>query len=204
MAFIPVPNAIKLTVTFTLGGQLVNLTLGLEKASAVTPSDLTAACNGGIDWASTELLPHLSNQIALTGAEAYDLSSSSAPTVKLSTASPIVGVVNAISTPANAAGVISFRTGGRGRSSRGRIYVPGFPQTAVQQGVFLDAGTVGALLDAGNKINTYFTGVPLNHVVISRYTNNAPRITGVTEPVTGIVVDNRIDSQRRRLAGRGI
>jgi hypothetical protein len=41
-------------------------------------------------------------------------------------------------------------------------------------------------------------------VVASRITNGAPRVTGLSQPVTSwLVVDLAVDSQRRRLNGRG-
>lgn len=204
MAFIPVPNAVKVVITFSLAGQLVNLTLGLEKASAVSVSDLETAATGTQDWAVNELLPWLSSQLTLTGMEAYDLSSASAPVVAYSLATPHAGSAASPSLPNNAAAVISFRTDQRGRSARGRMYVPGIPQNVQASATTLGTAFVAALTQAGADINSYLTSVPFTHVVISRYTNNAPRAVGTTEAVTSVVMDNKIDSQRRRLSGRGI
>jgi hypothetical protein len=40
--------------------------------------------------------------------------------------------------------------------------------------------------------------------VASRFTNNEPRTTGISAPVTAVqATDNIVDSQRRRLPGRG-
>jgi hypothetical protein len=42
------------------------------------------------------------------------------------------------------------------------------------------------------------------HVVVSRYHLGAPRVTGIATPViTYLATDNNVDSQRRRLTGRG-
>jgi hypothetical protein len=39
---------------------------------------------------------------------------------------------------------------------------------------------------------------------VSRYANGAPRTVGIATPVTSVVlVDQRVDSQRRRLVGIG-
>jgi hypothetical protein len=41
-------------------------------------------------------------------------------------------------------------------------------------------------------------------VVVSRYSNGQPRAVGVATPVTSaLLVDTRVDTQRRRLVGIG-
>jgi len=41
-------------------------------------------------------------------------------------------------------------------------------------------------------------------VVVSRYSNGVPRSVGIATPVTSaILVDSRVDTQRRRLVGVG-
>jgi len=204
MAFIPTLNAIKLVLEFTIASQTVVVTISLGKASSVTPTDLANACNDGIQWLATELMPSLTDQLSLTQAVAYDLSSATAPVVFATPGSPVVGGDSSPALPNNATAVISWRTSNRGRSSRGRMYVPGLPTSAKTSATGFSSAFLAVLASAGAAMNSYFSPDGLEQVVISTHTGGSPRVAGLAQPVTSVVVDGLFDSQRRRLAGRGI
>jgi hypothetical protein len=105
---------------------------------------------------------------------------------------------------------VSFRTESRGRSFRGRNYIVGLTEDQVTGNDFA-SGITGLfqavyelLLDFGQDIAwawvvaSRFSGVdPVTHDPI-------PRTTGIATVVTAVtVVDNFVDSQRRRLTTRG-
>jgi len=106
--------------------------------------------------------------------------------------------------PGNCSLSISFRTAGRGRSSRGRNYFVGLVESQVN-GDVVNGGNVDAyqtlyeeLIGAGSVVTGW------QWVVVSRFFNGAPRTAGLAQPVTAVVVvDSFIDSMRSRLLGRG-
>lgn len=204
MAFIPTPNAIKLVLEFTLSGQVVVVTISLQKAAALTTADLTAAATAGKQWWKTYLKPLSGPQLALTGATAYDLTTASSPVVHVPESPPDPGTNAAECLPANAAAVISWRTANRGRSARGRMYVPGLTEGGNSNGINIAPTTQAAIAVAAANLASFFTPSLLNHVVISRFLNGVARAQGLSQAVTANIVDDLWDSQRRRLGGRGI
>lgn len=116
---------------------------------------------------------------------------------------PIQGTGGASSVPLNVNWCFTYRTLLRGRNWRGRGYQPGFIDS-----IRTDPGhgNLTILLGiAGNYVNWLITTPPTNWVwvVASHYLNKVPRATASTEAVQGVTVDDKIDSQRRRLIGRG-
>lgn len=204
MAFIPTPNAISLSFEFLLGGQVVVVTLSVMSQNPVTEARLGQAAQAGADWVVAELLPFLSSNLTFTGVRAYSQDSDSAPVFVLPVSPTIPGGQNFTTLPNNVAGVISLRTANRGRSGRGRMYIPGIPDTMQASPTTLTNVFVAGMVDAAIKLDDYFNPLGFQPGVISKRHNKQDRVTGLFQPFTSAVVDNRIDSQRRRLEGRGI
>lgn len=104
--------------------------------------------------------------------------------------------------PNGTAVVVKWTTAARGRSYRGRTYHFGLTQSQVT----LNNLEPAARTAIGASYNTMFTqmqarGWPM--VVASRVNNGVLRTTGVATVITGWSIDPVIDSQRRRLPGRG-
>jgi hypothetical protein len=111
---------------------------------------------------------------------------------------PNPGTASGNATPANAAAVISWRTGALGRRYRGRTYLPGISES--QQAT----STVNA---------AYITNATALANLIMGFTNGGG-VVGVRSVVASFVgqvlldtlffiIDTAIDSQRKRLIGRG-
>lgn len=199
MAFIPLPNGIKVSVEFELAGQQVVITLwfkGSAPATALELNDLNVAV---LDWAQDNLLPILSTGILLTGATATAQDSDSAPTNYHALSPAQNGAVAADSVPNNVALVTSFLTALRGRSYRGRTYLPGIPANALSDASTAGAAVVTAIAEAFAALSDVETITGLEHVVASHFTGGAPRTTAVGTPVTGYRTGSILDSQRRRL-----
>ena len=104
---------------------------------------------------------------------------------------------NGAGLPGNVAMVLSLRTAYRGRSHRGRIYLPGIPEASVVGNQFLSGFTSYINLWAQALMNPGNIGFSL--AVASRVHNSLPRVVGFSTPVTSITFDSKVDSQRRRL-----
>lgn len=203
MAFIPVPNAIQCNVRGTYLGEQVENTLYFRSASPLTPDAPGLVAAGVSIWWQATVLPLLSASYQFREVYAVDLTTASSPT---GTAVPLAAAPGGASgdpLPGNVALCVSFRTAARGRSFRGRNFVCGLVEPNVSGNTITTAWAEG-IANAYEQllIPDEFVNVPW--VVLSRYSNNQPRGTGITTPVTNVlVVDYTVDSQRRRLPGRG-
>lgn len=203
MPFIPVLNGATMEMRYTWQGEQVESVVGLAIPTNYNVNQFdTFALNVVTDW-NAIVKPVTHTSCALRELYFTDQQSASGSTFTYSTDLPSAGTATGDSMPNNCSCAISFRTAFRGRSYRGRNYPPGLPEeyannnrvTVTWQNAWLQF--YAALFGRANDNNT-----PLG--VISRYANNAPRTTGQITPITAILfVDNVIDSQRRRLPGRG-
>lgn len=119
---------------------------------------------------------------------------------------PLSGSLVGDGLPLNVAACVTLSTGRSGRAGRGRFYA----------GCLGEGATTGSRFSAGfvNSINSAFdalvnleavSGDPqFALVVYSTELNSLPRPTGLATEVTSAYLrDNVVDSQRRRLPGRG-
>jgi len=99
--------------------------------------------------------------------------------------------------PANCAAVISWRTGLSGRSARGRSYIFGL-QDGAAIGSTLTNAQIALLTALSNAIGSFTNagGVGVLFSILSKTLVN-------TFPVRNAIIDAIMDSQRRRLPGRG-
>lgn len=203
MAFIPAADAVRVDIQYRNVTEQSQNTLWFRfRAGAPTLTDLIALGSAVNDYWSGTIMPALASTLVLLGNVATDWSSDTAPAIN----TPFV-IEGGIATPAlpnNVAFCVSFSTAGRGRSSRGRNYVPGIPRE-----VLVDANTVSA--DFANTIVTGYGGINSSPIdtdwewsVVSFQTGGAPRVAGLVQPVGfAAATDLTLDSQRRRLPGRG-
>jgi hypothetical protein len=204
MPFVPVADTVLAEIRMELYGQRIENTLGFRLLGGSGTAEATALANDlTIWWAELYSVP-LSNELSLREVTITDLASESGYSVSVTAPTPApTGDVNAPGLPGNVAACISFRTVSRGRSFRGRNYVPGIAEASVS-GNTLDATVRAGILAAYNGLAAAVVSDDWEHVVISRFTDGAPRVAGVATPVTSYVfADNFVDSQRRRLTGRG-
>jgi hypothetical protein len=147
---------------------------------------------------------HVAIPTQLESVGVYDLTDPGAGGIDVIPSSGFSGVAAGPPMPGNVTAVISLKTGRRGRSFRGRIYHIGLTETQVE-GNTLATGVAAQLQIAYQTLvfTTPTTGPAMRLAVLSYYTNSTVRPEGIATPVTGTTVNNEIDSQRRRLAGRG-
>jgi len=205
MAFIPVDNCIGVELRMRLDSQRVENTLYFYKVTGWTAADLPVVFNALLVWWNTYYSVPVSNQLSLNEIKVTDLSSDVGFSFEIPTPTPKpTGDSAEPAAPNNVALCISFRTASRGRSSRGRNYVPGIPKTAITANT-VDSLTVSGIAAAYNQLLVVADGLGADWVVVSRFHDNAPRTAGVVSFINAAtVVDATVDSQRRRLPGRGL
>jgi hypothetical protein len=204
MAFVPVPLCVGVEMRMLLDSQHIENTFAVSKGIGWIPADVPVLFNELLLWWTVDLAPSLTQSITLQEVQITDLSSATgfAFTIPAPVPKPAGGRVGT-PLPNNVAGCITLRTAKRGRSFRGRNYVPGLVVNDVTNNT-IAAARITALETAYNSLITRMVGLGAGLVVISRFTAGAPRVTGVATVVTAAgFTDATVDSQRRRLPGRG-
>jgi hypothetical protein len=201
------PNTVQAELVYSLHSQVVENTLSFEGASTPAAADMQELATALAAWWTSGVAPYVSGELGLTrvdirGLEASASASYSHPILPVST-----GTINDHALPGNCALCVSFRTALSGRSFRGRNYVPGITEGNTSGSTIAAANANGIALAYNNLqtyLNTNIFGLAWTWVVVSTRSGNADRASGVTTPVTSaILVDYVVDSQRRRLPGRG-
>ena len=203
MPFIPCPNVLQAELVYLWAGQTVETVLHYKAPDPISIPDMIQAGTFLVSWYNTNLKPLHHSTIQLTQVKLTDLSFDFAPVVNWGTGLPIVGTVGADGLPSNVALCITKRTALRGRSYRGRIYHGGMAESQCAGNQIVGA-TVTALLAAYALAMTLTIGAeswPM--VVLSRQHNGNALTEGVATNVISLSSDGFVDSQRRRLPGRG-
>jgi len=202
MAFVAVPNTVLVEMIHfnSTTVQYAENTLYFENSGgwdATSAGDLADALS---DWWESTLGEQASPTWELSTIRVTDLSSATGFVVEHFPGLTATGASAAL--PGNVTVAISFRTESRGRSYRGRNYFIGLGEGSVTNDT-VNSGIVTALVDAYEALAASVAALGAVHVVVSRVSGGVERETGVTTPVTAYRVDSTVDSQRRRLAGRG-
>lgn len=205
MAFQAVPNGALCTVHGTLASERVANTLGfgLITPGTVTEAQLTAIAQGVVGVWTNFMLNTLPSAYVLTGVTARALDVQDGPVVEESFGIDSPGLLAGAILPNNCSFVVSFRTGRAGATNRGRNYVNGLLESEVT-GNNLSVTRINALAAAyANMLGSGAVATGWVWSVISRKII-IPTVTGRPVPIVSVhIVDSVVDSQRRRLPGRG-
>lgn len=212
MPFVPVPNTVQVNTVFEMDGQEVEMTSYFEKAGGVTLTNIEDLLDRINALLVTGLLPFLGNTIKLIRLVGNLLDAADSLQAILNIDPAVEGGATGAAAPNNVALCMSLRTASRGRSFRGRNFIPGIPRDLITESS-VNTGSVTAYTDFYAAYMDVGADLGFEMVVVSRYSGYTvvdgkkvptPRVTGITTPVTAAyVVDRTVDSQRRRLPGRG-
>jgi len=115
------------------------------------------------------------------------------------------GTLSGTGLPGNVTVSIKFGSGVSGRSNRGRMYWPGISTSQVSGNQLLDSVASAFVSDVSDFFDAITTATGYIHVITSYCHNKVWRTAAVNnEVISYLLVDKNLDSQRRRLAGRGI
>jgi hypothetical protein len=199
MPFLSVPDAAEIIIQGTLQGQAIANVIGAQHVGAYTQTDLDNLSNAVDGWVGSDYLPLVANSVTYDQTHVRGLNSIvDLESVDGTNTGP--GTQSGSSMPANASFVITMRTGHTGRSARGRFYWwPFASSVALSAQTVTTAFASAAEVAIGNLLAAISTA-GWTPVVISRRSNGAPRLVGVTTPITlAVARNNEIDSQRHRL-----
>jgi hypothetical protein len=202
MAFQPAPSILQTTLEGRMDNQLTINDLFWFSSGAITASSVNSLLTNLFNWLNTSLSPLLSRDMAYTRIRAVDLGSATG--LAQETPAPFAGGVDVEAAPNNVAACVSLRTAQRGRSGRGRNFIPGIPNSVITLNT-LDPTFVTDLVNAYAILpgaGGFTAGWEL--VVLSRVTGGVPRTVGIGIPVTDVtMVGNSVRSMRSREIGHG-
>lgn len=205
MPFIPVENTAHVRVEGRVDNQqVINDLYFRHTTGPIAAADIQALASAIAAWGVGFYAPFLNEAWTGVKVAARDLTTALGFVAEASLAGAVGGVTGEAA-PNNCTMAVSFRTAFAGRSFRGRNYVPCLTNSQVT-GNNIDADWAQSVVDAYSEL--LFGGGSLPGgwvwVVVSRFTNLEPRVAGLFNEVFAVVVSDLIvDSQRRRLPGRG-
>lgn len=202
MPFIRVPNTVMVEMVYRWDGQTVENVFHASNAVSYDETDIADLLDVFRLWGINDALPTMSNTVTLVNLIGTDLDSATGPRIEDATGLPVAGSAVSPSMPNNVSVVVKWTTANRGRSYRGRTYWIGLREDVVAANQIVAAQQT-AIVNAATALLADVALAGWALVVASRYTDNAPRAQGITTPITGFSVEPTIDSQRRRLPGRG-
>jgi hypothetical protein len=190
-------------MVFTANGQRCENVYHVQQDSPFDETSLAILCALFVDWWDDNFKANTPTEVSLTMVIAKALDTDSSPGIEYTTGLPLQGsTAGGIAMPNNVTVAVKWQTGLRGRSYRGRTFHIGLKENDIT-GNQVVGGVLTALTSGYTALITALTGLPSELVVLSRYHNNAPRVTAVATEVSGCSIDANVDSQRRRLTGRG-
>jgi hypothetical protein len=200
MTFIPVPNAAELVFKFLWRNHVTVMALAFDLNTIPDTED----CEGLIDYGNTfwnsYLQALMAQDIQRIEMSATSLTSSDGAYAVLPVSPAQAGGSSPESVGNNSSPVLSLRTNNRGRSFRGRIFVPGTPTGALDTPNSIASVYQADLLEAFQTlIDTPPETPPGVWGVVSKFANGAPRETGVISPIAFVTCDLKMGTQRRRM-----
>lgn len=203
MPFVATPNGLSLELRYNWNGQLCENVLNFQVPTDLDPAALETFGSGIASAWATHAAPATVNTCRLTELYFTDLSSVDGFTFTFIPEGGVPGTQILPSMPNNVSCALSLRTNSRGRSYRGRIYPPGMAEASADANV-VGAGWRAAWLAFVSNVMSEALDAGFALAVLSKRANGVERPTGVLTAVTTILfTDDVIDSQRRRLPGRG-
>jgi hypothetical protein len=165
-------------------------------AGAWTPADMSAVANIMVAWVNNyravwpiNIFADVIEVRVLDPVHPFALDHSINP--------PLQGTEQGATEPGNVTSTISWRTGLAGRKHRGRDYVPGYATPDVTVDDRLGTAMVNLLATVAQLYITDITGLGGFEPVVFHKADNT------WTPIISFVIDAILDSQRRRLPGRG-
>lgn len=202
--FIPAPNTASVEFIYNNTGQISENVIHVEKGSPFTLAQLQAL-RGTVDtWDSGQNSHLRTTGVTLFRIRTKALDSLGSPMEDYFLPTPRPGTITSATVPMNVAFCMKLSSGLTGRSNRGRWYAGNFGIDNTLDPGHMTAGSVSGFVGAMNNLLTTLSGAGYTWVVTSYRTGGAWRTTAHNVAVATVVaVDNVLDSQRRRLPGRG-
>lgn len=202
----PVPNnplVCKVAMIFAHDTRQVINTFHVARTTGWDNTSMTALATAVRNWWDTLYKAAVPASIALNQIQVRLYDPSNPLAVDMPVSPPILGTRPGTQEAGNVSLTMSERTGKAGRAHRGRMYVAGVSETDVTTDDRI--GSALAVLVANAIANLVFGALPAGDLlaVFHRPRDVPHPLNNLYTIVNTYVVENIIDSQRRRLPGRG-
>ncbi len=201
MAFQAVPNTAEVTVLYVQNLEIVGNVFHAKKATGYALADILALAANADGLVGTWLLPAMTQDCTYLRTEVRGLAVPN-DLFALDATSTGPGAIAEAGLPNSVTLSLKKGSGLTGRSARGRWYFVGMNVGALttNENIF-DAAQVLSKVSAVNNVRNGITATVWDAVIVSRVTNGVERSEGITFPwITVTAVDDKVDSQRRRLS----
>jgi len=203
MSFVPTPGAVRVDIQYVMSGQQVHNIIWCSRDAAWTSTEREALASAISTWWTAQK-SNFTSSMALSQITVVNQEANNSPSSTLIISPPEAGTGAGIPPSNGTALVATLRTDLRGRNYRGRMYIAGARTADMQDSLQTTTAHVAALLAALAALKTAIEGLGALWVVVSTWVNKVRRANGLKTPITAISMDTYWDSQRRRLAGRGV
>lgn len=200
MPFQAVPNGREITVVGLQNGVPIINIIHTSSSTSATLENLESIADAVITWVQDSVLPETHPSYVLQMVKVRDISSSTGLAVEIAPATSSPGEAGGTAAAANASIVASLRTGVQGRSFRGRIYFGGLAQQTLTNAQTMGVSSAAAYATMVTDLIDVLTAVGQTLSVLSRVADGVQRVTGILTEVIQVIVNTKVDSQRRRTA----
>ena len=204
MAFIPAPNLVTVEFRTTWDGQQTENRINVDLLTAPTAANVQALASACHSWWVSNVTALTPATLVLREVFVRDQSTLNGFAATAAPGGAVPGTLGGASLPNNVSICASIRTLFTGRSARGRWYWQGLCEEQVV-GNTVNAGVLTSIDAALTNLAGVIAALSHFWVIASYISNGAPRPGGPVYFVVNeiIFVDATVDSQRRRLPGRG-
>lgn len=199
MAFVDVPNTVSVRI-FTGTANLLWSNTWYFYLADFTLSQMQNLTEDVFDAWADAIKTSLDAAYSTRSATSYDLGHEEGDTYTYSP-TPVAGTDVGEELPVQDAMVVTLRTNFRGRAGRGRLYIAGFNESALQNGVFITSD-VNTVLAACLAVKTAAQTLGWQWGIAHRYENGAPMTTGEFRSITTYDVRSTIPGVQRRRSRR--
>lgn len=198
MAFIRLPGGVKVALEFTVGGKVVVNIYHVTTTDPIVTLQLLDLAQVFKAWWEIQIAPNITDRVELFQVTALNLNEENGEKVTLAVIPTVPGTIVSDVVPNNVAAVVTLNTARTGRSYQGRTYLAGLAENEVVINTILGYRVVAILLGMQGLV-PLLDAQNSTLVVASFQHNLAPRAEGVATPVDSFSMNDRVDTQRRRL-----
>jgi hypothetical protein len=204
MPFVAAPNIMMVEFRYTIDGQQCENRVMVNNQGPIDPSDLQLIAQESWNWWELTYAAHVGTNVLLREVVVTDQTTIDGAQYTYAPDATTTGA-KADPLPNECAFCVSFRTGNRGRSARGRWFAVSLSTADRVDSNRLTSAYVQDFVTALNGLIAVYAGEGKPLTIVSYRSEGVPRPGGpVYFPVTtAIAVDSLIDSQRRRKPGVG-
>lgn len=204
--FVPIPNCARVEMIYSQAGELQENVYHVIGSAPFSLANLQTLRGVFDSWDSVTDKVQRAAVSTLVRIRTRALDSAVGATEDYNLPVARAGTASGSAIPLNACFCVKLSTGLAGRSYRGRTYKSALTVNHLADSASITGGARDALVASLNTLRTSITTANAAWFlcVASTYTGGAWRVTGVCTPViNAVAVNTDLDSQKRRLRGRG-